>query len=297
MAEAVNAPVDNLRGALLLVLAALAFTLEVMLMRLVSVEASQPQIVFFRALAQLVVAVVWIGAEHSPAILRTRRPGLQILRGLTSLVVWVLYYASFRFLSMALATTLTFTSSLFAVLLAASLLGERVGKARIGATSLGFFGVVVATGVGTVGFEPATGLGLAAALMMALLVILNRVLARSEPTVTIMFYIGVVTVLGSAPVAWWFWQPLSLPGLLLALCTGCLGVLGMWFTLEAYRVGEVSALAPFPYLRLVFALLVGIWVFQEPLVTRTLVGAGIIVASVVLSGHWERRRAALARAG
>jgi len=287
-----NAPVDNLKGALLLSLAALAFTLEVMLMRLVSLEASQPQVVLFRALAQLGVALLWVGMHQHPGrYLRTGRPGLQILRGLVSLVVWVLYYASFRYLDMALATTLTFTSSLFAVMLAVPLLGERVGRARLGATGLGFLGVLVATGMGTGAFEPAAGLGLAAALMMALLVILNRVLARSEATLTIMFYIGVVTVAGSAPVAWWYWQPLSFPGLLLAVTTGGLGVLGMWFTLEAYRVGEVSALAPFPYLRLVFALAVGVWVFREPVVARTLVGAAIIVVSVVLSGHWERRRA------
>jgi drug/metabolite transporter (DMT)-like permease len=120
---------DNLRGAVLLAMSAVVFTAEVTLMRLIADQVSQAQIVFFRALGQMVLSLLILqGAGW--ALLRTTRPSLHIIRGLLSLTMWWLYYLSFRLLDLGLATTLTFTTSLFVVALAAPLLGERVGPVR-----------------------------------------------------------------------------------------------------------------------------------------------------------------------
>ena len=280
---------ENLKGALLLSAAALVFTLEVVLMRYAQAHASIAQIVFFRAAAQLAVAVVWAAASDV-RLFRTRRPGLQIARGLASLATWALYYLSFLWLDLALATTLTFTTSLFVVALAAPLLGERVGLARVAATVVGFLGVVVASGLGSGLLQPGVLVGLASAAVAAVLVFLNRVLARTEATVTIMFYIGVVTFLGTAPVAALDWQPLTLSGWLLLIATGCMGAFGMWLTIEAYRAGEVSALAPFPYLRIVFAVAAGLLFFGERPDWQTLIGAAIIIAAALVVTRSEHRR-------
>jgi len=283
--------VDNLRGALLLMAGALFFTGEVVAVRWLGGRASDGQIVFARASVQLAVVALWIVAR-SPAVLRTRRPALHLVRGLTSLVCWWLYYRSFQSLDLALATILTFTTSLFVVLLAGPILGERVGRLRWAMTVLGFAGIAVATLPDLSAAEAAplgVAAGLGASLAASALIFQNRILARTEPTATIMFYIGLVATLGTLPVMLANWRPLEAEPLALLALSGGLGTAGMLFTIEAYRVGEVSALAPFPYLRLVFSALAGMILFAEMPGPHTFAGAVLIVISAVVVTRGEAR--------
>ena len=275
---------DNRRGALLLVAAAGIFTAEVTAVRLLGDGASSGQIVFFRGFAQLIVVGTWI-ALRDPGLLRTARPGLHLLRGLTSLLCWLLYFRSFQLLDLSLATTLTFTTSLFTVALAPLVLGERVGLANWVLTALGFGGVALAAGATGLSADPAILLGLAAAAAAAVLVFLNRILSRTENTATIMFWISVVACLGTAPVAALDWQPIGLPALLMLSVAGICGTLGMLLTIEAYRVGEVAPLAPFPYTRIIFAVAVGAALFGEWPTARSLLGIAIITGCALAVRH------------
>lgn len=283
--------VDNVRGALLLMAGAVFFTGEVVAVRYLGGRASDGQIVFARAVVQFAVVALWI-ALREPALVRTRRPALHLLRGLTSLLCWWLYYRSFQALDLALATILTFTTSLFVVLLAGPILGERVGRLRWAMTVLGFAGIAVATGPDVAGAQAAplgVAAGLGAALAASALIFQNRILARTEPTATIMFYIGLVATLGTLPVMLAAWRPLEAEAALLLALSGGLGTAGMVFTIEAYRVGEVSALAPFPYLRLVFSAAAGMLLFAEMPGVHTLAGAVLIVISALVVTRGEAR--------
>ena len=85
-------------------------------------------------------------------------------------------------------------------------------------------------------------------------------------------------------------QPLSPGTLAMLVLAGSVGTAGMWLTIEAYRVGEVSALAPFPYLRMVFAVIAGFLIFSEVPSWNSLVGMTIIVAATIYVAREERRR-------
>lgn len=285
------APVDNVRGAVLLVAAALFFTCEVVAVRLLDGRATDGQIVFARAIMQFAVVSLWI-LPRRPGLLRTRRPGLHLLRGLTSLLCWWLYYRSFQALDLALATILTFSTSLFVVLLAGPILGERVGRLRWAMTVLGFAGIALATApdLGAADAAPlGVAAGLGAALAASALIFQNRILSRTEATATIMFYIGLVATLGTLPVMLSDWQAIDAGVLWLLALSGSLGTAGMLFTIEAYRVGEVSALAPFPYLRLVFSMTAGLLLFAEMPGPHTLLGALVIVVSALAVTRGEAR--------
>lgn len=282
---------NNLRGAILLALAAVLFTLEATLVRVSAPVANEAQIVFFRSASQLVLSLVIIWRIGDWRRLTTSRPALHVIRGLTSLGMWWLYYTSFRMLDLALATTLTFTTSLFVVALAAPLLGERVGHVRWVATIIGFAGVAIAVGPASEVSITGVSIGLIAAAGGAAIVILNRLLGRTENTLTIMTWIGVVTTIGSAPVAWALWEPLALRDGALVCLTGLLGAFGMLLTIEAYRVGEASALAPVPYTRFVIAAGVGMIFFGETPDTALLSGAALVVGASILAMRHEMRQA------
>lgn len=284
------ATADNLRGAILLALAAVLFTLEATLVRATAPVANEAQIVFFRSASQLALSLVILCRIGDWGRLATSRPGLHIIRGLTSLSMWWLYYASFRLLDLALATTLTFATSLFVVALAAPMLGEHVGRVRWAATIIGFVGIAVAVGPVTDVSIHGVGIGLLAAAGGAAIVILNRLLGRTENTMTIMTWIGVVTTIGSAPVAWLLWEPLGLRDAALVCLTGLLGAFGMLLTIEAYRVGEASALAPVPYVRFVIAAAVGMVFFGETPGIALLIGAALVAGASILAVRHEMRQ-------
>lgn len=280
--------INNRYGAVLLIAAAGVFTADVTVLRFLSPDVPFAQVIFFRSLCQLAIVALWIGATR-PARFASRRWPQLVLRGLTSLVCWWLYYASFQTLDLALASTLTFTTSLFVVAMAPFVLGERIGLLRGLTTVVGFAGVIIASEVNDLSIKPGVLLGLGSAFAAAILIFQNRVLARTEHTATIMFWIGLVASAGTMPVAAAGWTDLGPRDTLLLLSAGTLGTLGMLLTVEAYRFGEVSALASFPYVRILFALTIGYLVFGETASPRELLGALVIVICGLMAGDYRRR--------
>ncbi|WP_299881790.1 DMT family transporter [uncultured Sulfitobacter sp.] len=279
--------INNRYGAVLLVAAAGVFTADVTALRFLDPEVPFALIIFVRSLCQLVIVALWIAVKNPTLFASARWPKL-IIRGLTSLICWWLYYASFLQLDLALASTLTFTTSLFVVALAPFVLGERIGLTRGLTTLVGFAGVVLASGVNGFSVAPGVIFGLCSAFAAAILIFQNRVLARTDHTATIMFWIGLVASLGTLPGAIIGWTGVSWQDGALLLTAGALGTLGMLLTVEAYRFGEVSALATFPYLRILFAVVVGYFVFSEVVSARALIGAVIIVGCGLLASEHRR---------
>jgi drug/metabolite transporter (DMT)-like permease len=288
-----DAPPDNRRAALLLLAAAVAFTAEVILVRALDGRAGDAQVMLSRGASQLIALAPFVAAQGAAA-LAMRRPRLHLARGLVSIVCWWLYYRSFRVLDMSLATTLTFSTSLFVVALAGPVMGETVGARRWITTALGFVGVAVAAGALTAQVAPGVAIGLGAALLGAVLVCLNRVLARSETTLAIMVWIGVITTVGSIPLAAFDWRPLGPADFGLLLAAGVVGTAGMFLTIEAYRVGEVSALAPFPYARLPIAAAAAWLLWGETPTVEVLVGGAVIIGCALAATAGERRRGLVA---
>jgi drug/metabolite transporter (DMT)-like permease len=283
--------VNNRYGAALLIAAAAVFTADVTVLRFLDPEVPFALIIFSRSICQLIIVALWIGFRR-PILFRSPRWPMLVVRGLTSLVCWWLYYASFQKLDLALASTLTFTTSLFVVAMAPFVLGERLGILPGITTLLGFFGIILASGAISFTVETGVIFGLGSAFVAAVMIFQNRVLSRTEHTATIMVWIGLVATAGTLPGAVAGWTGLSLNDGLLLIVAGTLGTLGMLLTVEAYRFGEVSGLATFPYARILFALAIGYLVFSEVATPRELVGATIIVICSLLANR-RRRPAAL----
>lgn len=281
---------ENLRGAALLVLATLALTLEAAAIRWIGPSASVSQAVFFRALAQVLVVVCWSLWRGRLPDLRTGRLGLHLARGTASVGNWWLYYYVFKHLDFALATVITFATSLFVVILAGPVLGEKVRLASWVATLVGFAGVALASGIGTVAFDPTVLVGLAAAFLGATVVFLNRTLSQSEDVLTIFTYICFFVVAASLPMAWFDWQPIDFGEGALMLGAGLLGALGMLLSIEAYGRGETAVLAPVPYVRIVFAMAFGYALFGETPTLRMVAGALVVIVAALTVAQGERRR-------
>ena len=289
---------------------ALLFAVMSALIRQLSDVTPVGQMVFFRSAFAIppVLLIYALRGEFMSAI-RTRRPFGQVGRGALSVFGMFTNFSALARLPLAEATAIQFASPLITVALAALILKERVRIFRWSAVAVGFAGVIVmlvpnfslehyaAVGAGSMALAGSI-FAVASAFCNAGTVIQTRRLTQSEPTSSIVFYFSLITTLAGAvtlPFAWHDPTGLQLIGL---IATGVLGGLAHIFLTESYRYATASVIAPFDYTAMLWALLLGYWVFGELPGLLVYVGAAIVAGAglaVIFRERWlglQRARAA-----
>lgn len=276
-----------------------AFVLSVMLVfvKLVTESGvSLTETLFWRQLPTIPVLLLWFAMRRELAVLKSARLGAHLRRAALGLAGMFLNFGAVTLLPLAEATTLVFTSAIWAVVLSALLLRERVGLWRWSAVLLGFAGVLVIAQPGRSEI-PALGaaVALGAAFMIALISIQIRDLGRTEHPLTIVFWFSAFSVpllalaLPFVATAHTAYQWSLLAGL------GFFGLLGQFLLTAALRYGAVASVIVMDYSSLVWATLFGWWVFDRLPPTATWIGAPLIVAAGLLIA-WREHRLAIARA-
>lgn len=268
--------------AAMMVVSALMMTLEAVFLRLMAGDTTQGQVLLFRSGLQLLMICAYGAAVAGGmgVLVRTRRLRKHLLRGALAAVSWWCYFMSFKTLPLALATTLTFSSQLFMLLLVWPMLRERVTRPQMVTTVFGFFGILLAAGAWDPGaLDWHVGYGLAAAMLGAVMIVITRSLSFTERTDTILFYMALIVFLSAIPQCIFDWKPLTTHSLVLLVLMALTGTLGAWASVEAYRLAAPSGLAPYTYSRLIFAAVLGYWLFADVIAGTTVMGALLIVAS------------------
>ncbi|MGR3464818.1 DMT family transporter [Limimaricola sp.] len=236
------------------------------------------------------------------ALLRHRLRGpmfspVLVLSGLCSVVTMSGLVGAFAVMPIATAIAIFFVEPLILVVLAAPLLGEKVGPRRYAAVGVGFLGALVVIRPGLDGFTPAALLPLVAATGYALNAVILRGVSGARSALTIQtgatLYAGAIALVAfgamrllggpgfvapSAPA--WVWGVLPLAGLVSA---------GTFLLIaEAFRRSEAGLLAPFQYLEIVGAVILGFLVFNELPDAPTMLGTAIILGSGAYVVHRER---------
>lgn len=270
----------NLRGSLMMVAAFTFFSGMMVLIKLVGHRLPLPQILVVRQVVMTLVLMAVVG-RALPTILRTSRPGLQVLRGVFSLGAMLCGFTALINLPMAEATALGFSQALFVTLLAIFVLHEVVDWRRWLAMAVGFLGVLVMLRPAGEAMNIYALLAIAGALFGAGITITVRVLGHTERTETILFWQGGMIVAALIGPTLWFWVPPTPLEWLFLIVLGVVGTAGQWFITRAYQVGEASALAPLDFVRLLLAVLSGYLVFSEIPSLITALGAGLIAGGTL----------------
>lgn len=238
------------------------------------------EIVFFRMLFALPLAVcsgLIVGGRRA---LVTHAPWLQIGRGLAAIAAPIAYISGLAILPLAANAAISFASPLFITLLALPLLGERPGWRQWVATLVGFGGVLCIIQPGAAVFSWSALLPLAAALAYALLMLSARTLANRGDTIWVtMLYATAVPLVISGALLPWAWHapaPEQWPAL---LGLGIFGGGAITLITQAFRVGGASVVAPFDYTGLLWAALLG-WLFWDEIpAIPAFIGMAIVVVS------------------
>jgi drug/metabolite transporter (DMT)-like permease len=279
----------NLRGSVWLSCSTLILVVMASMIKHVGQHVPVIEILFIR---QMLVILVLSPAilKGFPAIFRTERLKLHLLRVGLSAVAMTTGFTAIVYLPLAEVTAIGFARTLFTTVLAVFILHEIVGWRRWTATVVGLVGVLIILRPSTEGLNEYALLALLSAFFVACIMIVLRLLSQTEKPTTIMSYQAVFLTIGFAPFAIWQWVTPTVEELMLLLVIGVLMSAGQWSNIQAYKAGEASAIAPFEYGRLLFATLIGIWYFGEIPTEYTLLGAAVIVGSTLYTAHRNAKR-------
>jgi drug/metabolite transporter (DMT)-like permease len=301
-----GSPMHPFKAIGLKLISALLFAGMSALVRQLGDVAPIGQMVFFRsAFAIVPVLVIYALRGELASAVRTGRPFGQLGRGMLSVCGMFTNFSALTRLPLADATAISFASPLITVALAAVILKERVRIYRWSAVVIGFVGVIVMlvphfdmdSYAGVAGAAAAVGslFAITSAFCNAGTVIQTRRLTQTETTSSIVFYFSLVCAIAGAltlPFAWHSPTARELTGL---IALGILGGLAHIFLTESYRFAAASVVAPFDYSAMLWALLLGYWLFGELPGTLVYVGASI-VAGAGLYVIWRERQLGLQRA-
>ncbi len=292
-----------LLGISLKVLSALAFTLMSAAIRHMSTRYPTGELVFFRSAFALVPLIVWLAARGEfPSAVRTSNVIGHFKRGLIGGCGMFCGFLALTYLPLSEAVAIGYASPLFVVVFAAFLLGETVRVHRWCAVLVGLVGVLIMLSprlsFGLSGTPSAMTLGAMFGLMGALCsagaTVQVRRLTHRETTGAIVFYFSILTTmfgLATALLGWVMptWQD---AGILIG--AGILGGIGQILMTQSFRYAETSTIAPFEYTTMIWAVLLGWFVFGELPSAAVMVG-GCIVASAGIFVIWREHRLGLER--
>lgn len=285
---------DNIRGAVLMVLAMLGFAGEDMFIKLLSDAASVGQILVMLGFGGATVFGTIVVVQRKPLFSRDMISAPIVLRALGEMIGTIAFVSALSLTPISSASAILQATPLVVTLGAALFLNEPVGWRRWSAICVGLFGVLLIIRPGMDSFEVLSLLAVVAVFMLALRDLATR---RTPSTISTMqlSFLGFLVLVPA--------------GLGLMLATGTpfvrfagtqwvyflsaltIGLFAYYAIVAAMRVGEVSFVTPFRYSRLVFALVIGVSVFNESPDALTLIGATIIVASGIYT-VWRERRVA-----
>jgi drug/metabolite transporter (DMT)-like permease len=229
--------------------------------------------------------------RRGTALLKTQRPGLQLLRGLSLLSLSVLAFFSLQVMPVGEFTAIVMLTPLLITLLATLTLGERIPALRWLLLAGGMVGALVV-------IRPkgeAHDLGWAALLPFGLVLsnavfqLITSRLARTEDPATTQFYTGLTGAVLTSVLLPWSWQTLTPAGWALLVLLGALSTSGHFLLILGYMRAGAATLTPFLYFQIIFATLVGwLWFGHAP-DAATLGGIAIITSCGVL-GTWLSSR-------
>ncbi len=283
---------DPVKGIAFKIGSVLVFICMSAMIKATSADVPPGEAVFFRSFFAIPVILGWLWWRGDLSTgLRVQSRMAHFWRGLIGTCAMGFGFSALGFLPLPDVTAIGYATPLLVVIFAAMFLGEDVRAFRLGAVALGLTGVLIILAPkltllesGAVMQGEAIGaiLVLIAAVFASLAAIHVRQMVKVEQTSAIVFYFSATaSLLGLATLPFGWVVPTAFEAALLIMA-GLLGGLGQIFLTSAYRHADASVVAPFDYSSMLFAVLIGYFIFDEVPTLRTLLGGAIVILAGVL---------------
>ena len=246
-------------------------------------------ICFYRCLMGLIIITPFVARNNFKA-LQTDNMRLQIFRALINIISMICWFSAIGMMHFEKATALGFTTPLFTTVLAVLILGEVIRFHRTAALLLGFVGILIIIRPGYMPFEFGTILMLIASFSFSFVLIFVKKLSATDSSLTIIFYHLLYMTPAFFILSLFYWQSINFNQLVIFSLMGSSGLLSHWCLAQAFKMSDTTFVMPLQFTKLIWASLIGLFIFAEQPDIWTWVGGVIIFISVVYITYREAFR-------
>mgnify|MGYP001601041038 FL=1 len=243
-------------------------------------------ICFYRCLMGLIIITPFVARNNFKA-LQTDNMRLQIFRALINIISMICWFSAIGMMHFEKATALGFTTPLFTTVLAVLILGEVIRFHRTAALLLGFVGILIIIRPGYMPFEFGTILMLIASFSFSFVLIFVKKLSATDSSLTIIFYHLLYMTPAFFILSFFYWESINFNQLIIFILMGASGLLSHWCLAQAFKMSDTTFVMPLQFTKLIWASLIGLFIFSEQPDIWTWVGGVIIFFSVVYITYRE----------
>jgi len=243
-------------------------------------------ICFYRCLMGLIIITPFVAKNNFQA-LQTDNMRLQIFRALINIISMICWFSAIGMMHFEKATALGFTTPLFTTVLAVLILGEVIRFHRTAALLLGFIGILIIIRPGYMPFEFGTILMLVASLSFSFVLIFVKKLSATDSSLTIIFYHLLYMTPAFFILSLFYWENINLNQLIIFSLMGASGLLSHWCLAQAFKMSDTTFVMPLQFTKLIWASLIGLFIFSEQPDIWTWIGGIVIFISVVYITYRE----------
>ena len=279
-----------LTGALLGFSAMSFFSWQDALIKLLSADYSLFQILFLRSGVIIVPLFLILVHRYGLGAFRTARPKDHAIRVAYNFVAFLSYYYAISRLELGQATAIALSAPLFMTALSGPLLGEPADMKRKLVLAAGFIGVVLVVQPDLTSTDwKGTGAALFGALMFAMLGIKTRSMSATESTELMVFFGGLTFFAVTGLIMLKLWITPSSGDLMLLFGVGLISLVAQLLIVHSYQFAAVYVIAPFEYVTILWAILLG-WLFFSEIPTAIMLsGCAVVIACGLVIVHLEHR--------
>ncbi len=272
-------PADNVvMGIGLMVASTVLFAATAALAKWLAAFYPVGEVMFFRSFSSLVVCSAWVLPFTGLSVFSTKRPRDHLARGLSQSISQTFTVLAVSMMPLAGAIAINFSAPLWAALVSVLWLKEKAGAPRWTALLIGFVGVLIVTHPGRDSLQVGALFALGNAIMYGSVTVAVRGMTATESTATLlMWQMATMAPLHSLLLLFGFRVPTASDAALLML-GGVANAMGQFFWTKALVLAPATAVSPFYYLMLVWALVIGYLVWGDLPTVPLLAGSGIVVA-------------------
>ena len=283
---------ENLRCIAFMILAMAGFAIEDAVIKKLSLTMPVSQVLLLMGFAG--IAAFGLLAKIRKVQLLASEVYNQwfIARTLSELAAAIFFVTSIVYASLSVSSAILQATPLIVTLAGAMFLKQSVSMSQWFFILIGFLGVLLVIQPGRDGFQPAALFAVVAVFFLALRDTITRVISVSIPAITISFWAFFALLLAGILTIPLFsvFVPVTSGDLLLLLVAAAAGTGAYLSVVLATRAGDVATVAPFRYTRLIFALGLAIFIFDETVNLLMLAGSATIIGSGIFMLTLERRQ-------
>jgi drug/metabolite transporter (DMT)-like permease len=278
-----------IKGAGLILLSELFLVLSGVIIKQISTDLPTEVIVLFRNVFALVVLLPWL-ARKGLKVTKTQLLRFHFLRAFVGVSAMSCLYYAWANLPLAQAALLKQTAPFFVPLFSFWWLGERLHWSATLAILIGFAGVYAVLNPHEGTFNHAVLIALGGAMLGAFAKVVIRRMTVSESSQVIVFYFALFSSLLASIPAFLVWKTPELIHWVWLFALAGTSTVAQLLLSHGYRFAPAGQLGPFTYASIIFATLLGWWLWSETLALHTWIGIALILSAGVFTAYMSPNR-------